>query len=247
MKYVFGMMIAAACGVSLAAQSPAQTPAGQSPTGQQQSVTVTGCLMPAPQGSATAGQPGQPGGFMLTGVTPNGAAPTASTAATTSYSLLGGNPSDLRAYANSRVQIQGTIQPLQPAGQTGTPGLTPSPATPPAGTPPTVTPPAGIPPTATPPAGTPPTAMPPAGTPPTSTPPAGTPPTATPPAGTPPTTMPPTSTNPAGAPPTPASPSPTGTTGTGATNPTGTTGATPTQQLQITSVRQIPGLCGGGH
>lgn len=224
MKYVFGTIIAAACGVGLAAQSPAQTTASQSPTGQPQTITVTGCLTAAPQGSPAAA-PGQPGGFTLTGVAPNGGTPGAGAAgAATSYTLTGGNPSDLRAYANSRVEIQGTLQPTGAATEPGAAGVTP--ATPPT----TMPPPAGTPPSTTPPAGTPPTATPPAGSPPTARPPAGTPPTGTPPAGTPPSTT----------------PAPTGTSGAGAMSPTGTAGQVPSQQLQVTSVRQVPGICGGG-
>lgn len=229
MKYVFGILIAAACGVSLAAQSPTQSTAGQSGSSQAQSVTVTGCLVAGLQSSGTPGQPGQPGGFMLTGVTQNGAVSPTANSVSSSYALAGGKASDLRTYSNTRVEIQGTIQPAgTAAGQTGTGGIR--------GT--------------TPPASTPPTATPPAGTPPTATPPAGTPPIATPPAGTPSTAMPPSSAHPAGTPPTtpsPTTPSPTGTSGTTPGSPTAATGQVPMQQLQITSVKQVPGMCGGGH
>lgn len=219
MKYVFGILIAAACGVSLTAQSPTQSTAGQSGSSQAQSVTVTGCLVAGPQSSGTPGQPGQPGGFMLTGVTQNGAVSPTANSVSSSYALAGGNASDLRTYSNTRVEIQGTIQPAgTAAGQTGTGGIR----------------------------GT----TPPASTPPIATPPAGTPPTATPPAGTPPTAVPPSSAHPAGTPPTPPSPmtpSPTGTSGTTPGSPTAATGQVPMQQLQITSVKQVPGMCGGGH
>lgn len=137
-QYLFGTMMAITLAFTAAGASALQDPTTQSAK-DEKTVTVTGCLMPGAQPatpSGTAGTTGTTGtssasasNFILTNAkmdsssastttgtsgstvpsTTSGTASSAGSAASKSFTLLGGDQSDLQKFVNSKVEIRGTI------------------------------------------------------------------------------------------------------------------------------------------
>ena len=131
-EFVFGGLIALALSVGTAAQTAYPTSQDKDKDKDKDTVTVTGCLVPGAggavgtSGTTSTATPSASAGFILINATKDGApaatttAGTSGTSATTtapaadagkSYALVGGDPSDLQKWVNSRVEIKGTIEP----------------------------------------------------------------------------------------------------------------------------------------
>lgn len=144
--YVFGTMLALALTGSVYAQ---QDQSAASSAQKDREVTVTGCLVPgAPGAATTAGTAGTAGStsatssadkFMLANATitagpgastsTTGTAGTSGTTASTaangaSFTLIGGESSDLTKNVNSKVEIRGVIEPASASSPSSAAGGT---------------------------------------------------------------------------------------------------------------------------
>jgi hypothetical protein len=142
-EVIVGTLFAVALGVSAAAQSTAsQYPSGQDKDKDKDTVTVTGCLVPSSASAvgtsgstATTTATPSAAGFMLINASKDGAPSATTTAGTSgttaapaaasgkSFILVGGDPSDLQKWTNSKVEIKGTIEAAgaMPPATTATP------------------------------------------------------------------------------------------------------------------------------
>jgi hypothetical protein len=129
---MLGTVFSAALAVGAAAQSAGQSPASQSPTGQDtksssaaQTITVTGCLKADTSSpSASPGAPGSPAassasaGYILEASPSGGASPasptespspTATSGSSNTYKLTGSS-SDFASLVGKKVEVKGTVQ-----------------------------------------------------------------------------------------------------------------------------------------
>jgi hypothetical protein len=125
-QIVFTTVFATALAVSAAAQTGSGTASQERP--QNQPITVTGCLQPAPSatgtsGTATSGTASSGQQFVLTNAMIGGASKPSTTgtagapgtsSAESKYKLMG-QQDDLRKHVNAKVEIRGTLEPRSSA------------------------------------------------------------------------------------------------------------------------------------